>query len=66
MSVETLSSMSHLSLRRRALMIRDKLRLMTFTQETLRKYYLSHGVAFKRPDYTYWKSLAENEDLKKK
>ena len=58
--------MNNLSLKRRAMIIRDQYRLKTFDQETLRKYYMRHGVTFKRPDYTYWKSLAENEELKKK
>lgn len=30
---------------------------------TLRHYYVRYGVKFKRPDYRYWKSQAENREL---
>ena len=58
--------MTHLSLRKRANLIRLKLGLDKFNQETLRRYYLKYGVSFKRPDYRYWKSIAENQELKEK
>ena len=35
-----------------------------FTHESLRSYYIRYGVKFKRPDYKFWKSTAENMDLK--
>lgn len=35
------------------------------SSKTLRKYYIKYGVRFKRPDYKYWKSLAEKNELQK-
>jgi transposase len=58
--------MNHLSLRKRALLVRAKLNLEKFNCETLRKYYIRYGVKFKRPDYKYYKSLAENQELQEK
>lgn len=60
-SPETLSSMSHLTLKQRASAIKHQFGLPSFGHETLRQLYLRHGVAFKKPDYTYWKSLAEKD-----
>ena len=65
-SIDTLQSMSHLSLRRRALLIKEQLGLEKFDSETLRTYYLKHGVKYKRPDYRFWKSIAENKELREK
>lgn len=57
---ETLTSMSHLSLKLRANRVKDKLGLDKFSEATLWRYYARYGVKYKRPDYTYWKSRAEN------
>jgi hypothetical protein len=54
--MDTLQIMSHLSLRKRALIVKDKFHLKTFDWSTLRTYYIRHGVGFKRPDYRYYKS----------
>lgn len=35
------------------------------SSKTLRKYYIKYGVRFKSPDYKYWKSLAEKNELQK-
>ena len=48
--------MSHLSLRKRALIVKEKFKFQTFDWSTLRTYYIRHGVGFKRPDYRYYKS----------
>lgn len=61
---DTLQSMAHLSLRERSQIIKEKFNLRSFGLTTLRHYYLRYGVKFKRPDYRYWKSQAENRDLK--
>jgi transposase len=58
--------MAHLSLRERIPMVRQKLGLETFNFKTLRRYYKLYGVAYKRPSYSYWKSMAEKEGLKQK
>jgi len=58
--------MAHLSLRERIPMVRHKLGLETFSFNTLRRYYKRYGVAYKRPSYSYWKSMAEKEGLKQK
>jgi hypothetical protein len=65
-SKDILESMSHLSLRRRAHIVREKFGLVKFTHQTLHKYYLRYGVKYKRPDYKFWKSNAENLRLKDK
>ena len=62
-SKEILEGMSHLSLKKRADIIRNKFGLPLFGHVTLRKYYLKHGIKFKRPDYKYWKTLAEQKQL---
>ena len=58
--------MSHLSLRRRAHLVREKFGLAKLTHQTLHKYYTRYGVKYKRPDYKFWKSNAENLRLKDK
>ena len=58
--------MTNLSLIKRCEIIKEKFNLKTFCPFTLRSYYLRFGVNFKRPDYTYWKTQAENLDLKEK
>lgn len=58
--------MTHLSLRKRAQLVKERFELTKFTHETLRHYYHKYGVKFKRPDYKYWKSIAENNELQKK
>jgi hypothetical protein len=35
------------------------------SSKTLRNYYIKYGVKFKRPDYKYWKSLAEKNELQR-
>ena len=65
-SKDTLESMSHLSLRRRAHLVREKFGLAKLTHQTLHKYYTRYGVKYKRPDYKFWKSNAENLHLKNK
>lgn len=47
-------------------MIKEQLGLDRLDRETLRTYYLRHGVKFKRPDYRFWKSIAENKALQEK
>ena len=56
--------MSHMSLKKRCRVIMDHFGLATFDPMTLRRYYLKHGVKYKRPDYRFWKSMAENKQLK--
>ena len=58
--METLQSMTHLSLRKRMKLVRDRLGLPRLAHSTIRHYYLKYGVSYKRPDYKYWKSIAEN------
>ena len=65
-SPDTLNEMSHLSLRKRAALVRTKFGLEKFNYETLRSYYQKYGVKFKRPDYKYYRTLAENQELKEK
>ena len=65
-SKDTLESMTHLSLRRRVQLVREKFDLASLTHQALHKYYLRCGVKFKRPDYKFWKSNAENLRLKDK
>jgi transposase len=60
----TLQEMSHLCLERRARIIKDKFQLPSFHCRTLSDYYHRYGIKYKRPDYTYWKSRAENDNLK--
>jgi len=47
-------------------MVRQKLGLETFNFNTLMRYYKLYGVAYKRPSYSYWKSMAEKDGLKQK
>ena len=65
-SIDTLQSMVHLSLKKRAMIVRDKFQLETFDAMTLRRYYIKWKVKFIRPNYTYWKSFAEKNSLKEK
>ena len=65
-STDTLIEMSHLSLRRRAELVRQHLGLQTFSHMTLAKYYRKYNVTFKRPDYKYYKTIAQKENLKEK
>jgi hypothetical protein len=65
-SIETLQSMVHLSLKKRAMIVRDKFNLQTFDAMTLRRYYIKFKVKYIRPNYTYWKSFAEKNSLKEK
>ena len=60
---QTLEEMSHLSLRKRAMLVQERLQLQSFSYRTLRHYYHRYGIKYKRPDYSYWKSRAENQDL---
>ena len=63
---ETLRSMAHLSLRDRLPIIMKHLGLPSFSEMTLWNYYKKNGIGFKRPDYKYWKSLAEERELRQK
>ena len=65
-SIDTLQSMVHLSLKKRAMIVRDKFQLETFDAMTLRRYYIKFKVKFIRLNYTYWKSFAEKNSLKEK
>ena len=51
--------MVHLSLKKRAMIVRDRFQLKTFDAMTLRRYYIKFKVKFIRPNYTYWKSGEE-------
>ena len=64
-SAETLQRMTHLSLARRSQILREELGLKSMSSKTLRNYYIKYGVKLKRPDYKYWKSLAEKNELQK-
>ena len=65
-SIDTLQSMVHLSLMKRAMIVRDMNNLQTFVAMTLRRYYIKWKVKYIRPNYTYWKSFAEKNSLKEK
>ena len=65
-SMDTLQSMVHLSLKKRAMIVRDRFELKTFDPMTLRRYYIKWKVKYIRPNYTYWKSFAEKTSLKEK
>ena len=49
----TLKEQSHLPLRIRAKIIRTRFNLKSFSQNTLRDYYLRRKVRFRRPTYDY-------------
>ena len=53
-----------MSLKKRCRVIMDNFGLATFDPMTLCRYYLKDGVKYKRPDYRFWKSMAENKQLK--
>jgi len=61
---QTLEDMSHLSLRKRADVIREKFHLIKFCHSTLQKYYHRYGIKYNKPNYKYWRSQAENNDLR--
>jgi transposase len=65
-SIDTLQSMVHLSLKKRAMIVRDRYNLKTFDAMTLLRYYLKWKVKYIMPNYTYWKSFAEKNSLKEK
>ena len=65
-SIDTLQSMVHLSLKKRAMIVRDRYQMRTFDAMTLRRYYIKYKVKYIRPSYTYWKSFAEKKSLKEK
>ena len=65
-SLETLQSMSHLSLKQRAQVIQERLQLPKFHFTMLRRYYVHYKVKYKRPDYKFWKSSADIDDLRGK
>jgi hypothetical protein len=46
--------------------IKEKFSLPSFDCMTLRKYYIDFGVKYKRPDYKFWKSMAENQQLRER
>ena len=47
-------------------MIRQKLQKPTFIEHILKSYYNLNGVNLKRADNRYWKSLAEEDELRQK
>ncbi len=47
-------------------MIKEKFGFDKMLIETLRTYYIKHGVKYKRPDYRFWKIIAENKELRQK
>ena len=47
-------------------LIRQKLQKPTFNECILKSYYNLNGITFKRADYRYWKSLAEEDELRQK
>jgi len=55
--------MVHLSLKKRAMIVRDRYQMRTFDAMTLRRYYIKNKVKYIRPNYTYWKSFAEKKSL---
>jgi transposase len=65
-SIDTLQSMVHLSLKKRAMIVRDRFQLERLDAMTLRRYYIKFKVKYIRPNYTYWKSFAEKNSLKEK
>jgi len=65
-SPDTLDEMSHLSLKKRAMIMKEKFGIEKFTSATLRNYYLRYGVKFKKPDYKYYRTLAEDQELKER
>jgi len=62
-SRETLMNMSHLSLRKRIPIVREKLGLPNLQHSTLRTYYNRYGIKSMRPDYSYYKTMAEQRSL---
>ena len=65
-SLETLQQMSHLSLRKRAQVVQEKFNLPKFHFSTLQGYYIRYKVKYKKPDYKFWKSSADIDDLRGK
>ena len=47
----TLNEMNHMSLRQRALLIKSRYNLRTFSYVTLKNYYEKYGIKYKRPNY---------------
>jgi len=62
----TLANMAHMSLRQRSVAVKNHFGIGSFCASTLREYYRQYGVKYKRPDYRYWKSFAEDRDLQMK
>ena len=50
--------MVHLSLKKRAMIVRDKFQLEIFDDITLRRFFIKFKVRYIRPNYTYLKSFA--------
>ena len=46
--------------------MREKFGLEKFSSATLRNYYVRYGVKFKKPDYKYYRTQAEDQDLKER
>jgi hypothetical protein len=46
--------------------MREKFGLEKFSSVTLRNYYVRYGVKFKKPDYKYYRTQAEDQDLKER
>ncbi len=64
-NLEKLESMSDLSLRKRCRVVMDHIGLERMDSLTLWRYYLRYGIKFKRSDKRFWKSMAENKQIKK-
>jgi hypothetical protein len=65
-SKDTLDEMSHLSLKKRAMIMKEKFGIEKFTSATLRNYCVRYGVNFTKPDYKYYRTLAEDQELKER
>ena len=55
--------MSHLSLRQRAQVVQERFQLPKFHATTVQDYYRRNNIKHKNPDYKFWKSSADIDDL---
>ena len=63
-SLDTLQQMSHLSLRQRAQVVQERFELPKFHATTVQDYYRRNNIKYKKPDYKFWKSSADIDDLR--
>ena len=56
--------MSHLSLRERAVIIKERFELDTFDWSTLRAYYLRNRISFRKPNYKYIQRYQKEVEIK--